>query len=147
MKTYVRTKLEVGNTALDILVVGVVEVTVHNLLGESEWPLEPVWGVRRVEGTEKKRDLPLADDSKVILDALVVDVDIGLKAGHGDLGGPNGLRGGGEACGQPLDGARGSPGRGGEVHHGEEEEGVEETADGLASDEGDQVEGGKTREA
>ena len=102
MKTYVRTKLEVGNTALDVLVVGVVEVTVHNLLGESEWPLEPAQDVRRVEDTEKKRGLPLADDSKVILDALVVDVGALLEEGHGDLLVADAFRNGGHARREAL---------------------------------------------
>jgi hypothetical protein len=35
--TYVRSELEVRNTSLDILVVGVVEMTVNDLLGEGEW--------------------------------------------------------------------------------------------------------------
>jgi hypothetical protein len=35
--TYVRSELEVRNTSLDILVVGVIEMTVNDLLGEGEW--------------------------------------------------------------------------------------------------------------
>jgi hypothetical protein len=35
--TYVRSELEVRDTSLDILVMGVVEMTVNNLLGEGEW--------------------------------------------------------------------------------------------------------------
>ena len=35
--TYVRSELEVRNTSLDILVMGVVEMTVNDLLGEGEW--------------------------------------------------------------------------------------------------------------
>ena len=35
--TYVRSELEVGDTSLDILVMGVVEMTVNDLLGEGEW--------------------------------------------------------------------------------------------------------------
>ena len=40
-ETYVRAKFEVADTALDVLVVWVIEVTVHNLLGEGQWPLKP----------------------------------------------------------------------------------------------------------
>lgn len=35
--TYIRSELEVRNTSLDVLIVGVVEMTVNDLLGESEW--------------------------------------------------------------------------------------------------------------
>jgi len=35
--TYVRSELEVRNTSLDILVMGVVKMTVNDLLGEGEW--------------------------------------------------------------------------------------------------------------
>ena len=41
--TDVRTELEVVCATLDVLVVGVVEVTVDNLFGEGEGTLEP-WG-------------------------------------------------------------------------------------------------------
>ena len=36
-ETYVRSELEVRNTSLDILVMGIVKMTVNDLLGEGEW--------------------------------------------------------------------------------------------------------------
>lgn len=39
--TYVGAQLEVAGTPLNVLVVRVVEVTVHNLFGHREWPLQP----------------------------------------------------------------------------------------------------------
>ena len=85
--THVGTELEVARSALDVLVVWVVGVTVHNLLGEGEWPLEPfAGGERRVWRGKRRAQLPLADDGEVILDALVVDKPVLLQEGHCDFG-------------------------------------------------------------
>lgn len=40
-ETYVRSELEVRDTSLDILIMGVVEMTVDDLLGEGEWSVKP----------------------------------------------------------------------------------------------------------
>jgi hypothetical protein len=56
--------------------------------------------------TREKKDLPLSDDSEVILDALVVDILVLLKVGHLDLAGRrsnSSLRERAEGC---LDGSR-----------------------------------------
>lgn len=45
--TYVRAKLEVAGAALDVLVMRVIKVTVDNLFGQGEWPLEPGRGMRK----------------------------------------------------------------------------------------------------
>ena len=37
-------------------------------------------------------DEPVTDNGEVVLDALVVDVGLGLEEGHGDLSGPDRLR-------------------------------------------------------
>ena len=61
-------------------------------------------GVRSASGgREKDKEVPLANDGEVVLDALVVDVRVGLEAGHGHLRRADGLRSGGHAGGQSLD--------------------------------------------
>ena len=39
--TYVRAKLEVAHAAGDVLMCGIVEMTVQDLLGQGERPVEP----------------------------------------------------------------------------------------------------------
>lgn len=45
--THVRAKLEVARATLDVLVVRVIKVTVDDLFGQGEWPLEPGRGMRK----------------------------------------------------------------------------------------------------
>ena len=56
---------------------GVVEMTVEDLLGEGELSVEPGEEREREYGVgspgEKGAELPLSDDDEVVLDALVVD--------------------------------------------------------------------------
>lgn len=52
---------------------------------------------------QDKKNTPVADNCEVVLNALVVDICIRLEEGHGDLGGTDGLSGGGHARGQPLE--------------------------------------------
>ena len=72
---------------------------------------------RRVADEYEREDRPVTDNGEVVLDALVVDVRIGLEKRHGDLGGPDRLSGGGHACGQPLERPLGRSRLGGEVEH------------------------------
>ena len=79
------------------------------------------------EAQRASENAPVTDDGKVILDTLVVDIRVGLEAGHGDLGRANGFGGGGHAGGQPLEGPRRGPGGRCEGEHGEVVDEVEET--------------------
>lgn len=56
--TCVRSKFEVANTSDDILVVGIVKMTVDNLFGKSERSFEPRhFYENKSNDTEKKRYL------------------------------------------------------------------------------------------
>ena len=102
--TYVRTQLEVARPPDDILVVRVVEMTVHDLFGHRQRPLQPSQRQLRVESKGGDIRAPIAYDSEVILDTLVVDVRVRFEQRHGDLLVANlALSDGGHAGGQSLD--------------------------------------------
>lgn len=103
-KTHVRTQLEVARPPDEVLVVRVVEVTVHNLFGHRQWPLKPGRRQLRVESAGGDVRAPIAYDSEVVLDTLVVDVRVRFEQRHGDLLVANlALSNGGHAGGQSLD--------------------------------------------
>ena len=58
--TYVRAKLEVAGAALDVLVVWVIEVTVHNLFGQRQGSLEPCCSVRHARGAGMRGETDLS---------------------------------------------------------------------------------------
>lgn len=101
--TYVRTQLEVARPPVNVLVVRVVEMTVHDLLGHCQRPLKPVRRQLHVRSGGGDIRAPLTYDSEVVLDTLVVDVRVRFEERHGDLLVANlTLCNGGHAGGQPL---------------------------------------------
>lgn len=77
---------------------GVVEVTVQDLLGESQLAVEPARASRERRSPGAHKDIwdsPGTDGDQVVLNALVVDKLVLLEDAHGDLGGPNGGGAGG----------------------------------------------------
>lgn len=116
-RTCVRAKFEVAGAANDILVDRVVKMAVKDFLRKSERAVEAGIRVRRKNRWNKSSDLPLADDGKVVLDALVVDVCALFEERHGNFLVADAGGSGGHTFGGTLESANRSGGSVGKVEH------------------------------
>ena len=83
---------------------GVIQMAVKNLLRERQRTIEPESYSVRLSKTmlNDLYNIPRSHNVQVVLDALVIDVRIGLQSRHGDFSVTNARRGGGKPSRKAL---------------------------------------------
>jgi len=103
LNAHVWAQLEVTNPASDILVVRVIEMTIEDFLRKCERALEPVVRSEVEYSQFKRRKIPVADDGKIVLDSLIVDIGGRLKKGYMNFGVANSFGNASHALRKALD--------------------------------------------
>lgn len=107
--TDIWSELQIANTSLDILTMRVIEMTIHDLLCQSERALKS-------QDTISDKDqesplivqLPVANNGKIVFNSLIVDIRALFEKRHRNFGVPNSWCSGGHPGSQPPQGVCGA---------------------------------------
>jgi hypothetical protein len=100
--THIWSESEVADTSFDILAVSVVKMSIQNLFRERQWSSQSNESKMNQRLCIVRSYIPVADNGKIVLNSLVVNVCAFFEQRHGHFRISNARYSCGHACGKPL---------------------------------------------